>query len=99
MNLGVRCKARKENVNSRLRVQVLCKTFHVADLPKMGKKCTKIRKARDGRGKLLFLLIKYAKIATLCPKHIRSYTKASYLCCFKLELVYIVSIYDLFIQS
>ena len=52
MNLGVRCKARKENVNLRLRVQVLCKTFHAADLPKMGKKCTKIRKALDGRGKL-----------------------------------------------
>ena len=56
-----------------------------------------IRKVRDGRGKLLSLLIKYAKIATLCPKHIRSYTKASYLCCFKLNLVYIVSIYDFFI--
>ena len=52
MNLGVRCKARKENVNLRLRVQVLCKTFHATDLPKMGKKCTKIRKALDGRGKL-----------------------------------------------
>ena len=45
----------------------------------------------------LLLVIKYAKIATLCPMHIRSYTKASYLCCFKLELVYIVSIYDFFI--
>ena len=32
--------------------------FHVADLPRTGKKFTEIKKSREGRAKLLFLLIK-----------------------------------------
>ena len=36
-------------------------SFHVADLPKTGKKCTEIIKSREGRAKVLFLFIKYAK--------------------------------------
>ena len=39
--------------------------FHVADLPRAGKKCTEIIKAREGRAKVLFLFIKYAKFVTL----------------------------------
>ena len=30
-------------------------SFHVADLPRTGKKCTAIIKAREGRAKVLFL--------------------------------------------
>ena len=37
-------------------------SFHVADLPSRGKKCTEIIKATEGRAKLLFCFIKYAKI-------------------------------------
>ena len=40
-------------------------SFHVAAFPRTGKKCTKIIKAREGRAKLLFLLIKYAKFVAL----------------------------------
>ena len=40
-------------------------SFHVADLPRTGKKCTEIITAREGRGKFLFLLIKYAKFVAL----------------------------------
>ena len=40
-------------------------SFHVADLPGMGKKCTEIIKACEGRGKLLFCVIKYAKFVAL----------------------------------
>ena len=40
-------------------------SFHAADVSRTGKKCTEIKKAREGRGKLLFLFIKYAKFATL----------------------------------
>ena len=29
-------------------------SFHVADLPRTGKKCTEMKKAREGRAKLLF---------------------------------------------
>ena len=36
-------------------------SFHVADLTRTGKKCTEITKAREGRAKVLFLFIKYAK--------------------------------------
>ena len=32
-------------------------SFHVANLPRTGKKCTEIKKAREGRAKLLFLFI------------------------------------------
>ena len=39
-------------------------SFHVADLPKTSKKCTKMKTARAERAKLLFLLIKHAKCAT-----------------------------------
>ena len=35
-------------------------SFHVADLPRTGKKCTEMKKAREGRAKLLFWFIKYA---------------------------------------
>ena len=35
-------------------------SFHVADLPRTSKKCTELKKAREGRAKLLFLSIKYA---------------------------------------
>ena len=40
-------------------------SFHVADLSRTGKKCTEIIKAREGRGKVLFLFIKYAKFVAL----------------------------------
>ena len=44
-------------------------SFHVADLPRTGRKCTEIKKkkkkAREGRAKLLFLFIKYAKFVAL----------------------------------
>ena len=30
-------------------------SFHVADLPRTGKKCTDIKEASEGRAKLLFL--------------------------------------------
>ena len=36
-------------------------SFHVADLPRTGMKCTEMKKAREGRAKLLFLVIKCAK--------------------------------------
>jgi len=39
-------------------------SFHVADLPRTGKKCTEIIKAREGRAKLLFCFIKYAKFVS-----------------------------------
>ena len=32
-------------------------SFHVADLPRTGKKCTEIIKARERRAKVLFLFI------------------------------------------
>ena len=36
-------------------------SFHVVDLPRTKKTCTKIKKkAREGRANVLFLLIKYA---------------------------------------
>ena len=51
-------------------------SFHVADLPRTGKKCTEIIKAREGRAKVMFLLIKYAKfVALLLPSRRRSYTR------------------------
>ena len=40
-------------------------SFHAADLPTTGKKCTEIKKAREGRAKLLFWFIKYAKFVAL----------------------------------
>ena len=40
-------------------------SFHVADLPRTGKKCTELNKAREGRPKLLFLFIKYANFVAL----------------------------------
>jgi len=39
--------------------------FHVADLPRTGKKCAEIIKAREGRAKVLFLFIKYVKFVAL----------------------------------
>ena len=40
-------------------------SFHVADFPRTEKKCTEIKKAREGRAQLLFLFIKYAKFVAL----------------------------------
>ena len=40
-------------------------SFHVADLPRMGKKCTEMKKPREGRARLLFCFIKYAKFVAL----------------------------------
>ena len=40
-------------------------SFQVADLPRTGKKCTKIIKAREGRSKVLFLFIKYSNFVAL----------------------------------
>ena len=37
----------------------------MANFPRTGKKCTEIKKAREGRAKLLFLFIKYAKFVAL----------------------------------
>ena len=31
-------------------------SFHVADFPRTGKKCTEMKKAREGRANLLFCL-------------------------------------------
>ena len=46
-------------------------SFLVADLPRQ--KCTEIKKARDVRAKLLFLLIKYANfVASSLPSRRRS---------------------------
>ena len=43
--------------------------FHVADLPRTGKKCTEMKEAREGRAKLLFCFIKYAKfVACQCRR-------------------------------
>ena len=48
-------------------------SFHVADLPRTGKKCTQMKKARDGRAKPLFCFIKYAKCVVLSlPSHRRT---------------------------
>ena len=40
-------------------------SFHVPDLPRTGKKCTGMKKAHEGRAKILFLFIKYAKFVAL----------------------------------
>ena len=40
-------------------------SFDAAGLPRTGKKCTEIKKAREGHAKLLFLFIKYAKFVAL----------------------------------
>ena len=32
-------------------------SFHVVDLPRTGKKCTEIKKAREGRAKRFFFLV------------------------------------------
>ena len=49
--------------------------FHVADLPRTGKKCTKIKKAHEGSAKLLFLFLNYAKFVALSlPSRRRSLT-------------------------
>ena len=38
---------------------------HVSDFSRTGKKCTEIIKAREGRAKVLFCFIKYAKFVVL----------------------------------
>ena len=40
-------------------------SFHVADLSRTGKKCTELIEAREGRAKVSFLFIKYAKFVGL----------------------------------
>ena len=40
-------------------------SFQVADLPRTGNKCTEIITEREGRARLLFLFIKYAKFVAL----------------------------------
>ena len=40
-------------------------SFGVTDLSRTGKKFTEIKKTREGRAKLLFVFIKYAKLVTL----------------------------------
>ena len=40
-------------------------SFHVPDLPRTGKKYTGMKKAHEGRAKILFLFIKYAKFVAL----------------------------------
>ena len=49
-------------------------SFHVADLPRTGKKCTEIKKARaKGLAKLFLFFIKYAKfVAFSLPSRRRS---------------------------
>ena len=48
-------------------------SFHVADLPRTEKKCTEMKKAREGRAKLLFCFIRYAKcVALSLPSRRRS---------------------------
>ena len=50
-------------------------SFHVSDLPKTGKKCAEIKKAREGPAKLLFGFIKYTKFVELSlPSRLRSCT-------------------------
>ena len=39
--------------------------FHVADLPRTGKKCTEMKKASEGRSEPLFCLIRNAKFVAL----------------------------------
>ena len=39
--------------------------FHVANFRRTVKKCTEIIKAREGRAKVLLVLIKYAKFVAL----------------------------------
>ena len=40
-------------------------SFNVTDLPRTGKKCTEMKKARDERAKLLFLFVKYGNFVGL----------------------------------
>ena len=40
-------------------------SFHVADLPRTGNKWTEIKKTGEGRAKVLFWFIKYAKFVAL----------------------------------
>ena len=63
----MRCKSqgRKFKVAAVFSVKLEKWSFHVADLPRTGKKCTEIKKAREGRAKLLFCFIKYAKFVAL----------------------------------
>ena len=50
-------------------------SFHVANFWRMGKKCTEIIKAREGRAKVLLVFIKYAKFVALSlPSRRRSET-------------------------
>ena len=40
-------------------------SFHVANFPRTGKKCTEIVKAREGHAKVLLVFNKYAKFVAL----------------------------------
>ena len=45
-------------------------SFHVADLPRTGEKCTEMKKAREGRANLLFCL-RVMKRGVLIPFRIK----------------------------
>ena len=51
---------------------------HVSDFSRTGKKCTEIIKAREGRAKVLFLCIKYAKFVAFSLLSRRSSFKTAY---------------------
>ena len=53
-------------------------TFHVADLPRTGKKCIEIKTGREGCAKLLFLVMKYVKfVPCRCSRLFASKTRKS----------------------
>ena len=63
--------AKKENSRKKIQIRGCLFTlsvklekwsFHVADLPRTKKKCTELKKAREGRSKVLVLFIKYANL-------------------------------------
>ena len=49
------------------------RSFHVPDLPRTGKKCNEIYTAHEGRAKVLFLFIRYAKFVGLALPSRRIY--------------------------
>ena len=71
LNFEVRCQSKARKFKFVARVQSSVKlekwSFHVADLPRTGKKCAgeKKKKTREERAKLLFLFFKYAKFVAL----------------------------------
>ena len=69
LNLGVRCQSEETKFKFaavfRFSVKLEKWSFHVADLPRTGKKCAEIKKAGERRAELLFLFIKYVKFVGL----------------------------------